>query len=38
MKVICTGTSGSGKLDYLKRVVDEAERLGVKIHLYNIGI
>ncbi len=37
MKVICTGTSGSGKLDYLKRVVDEAERLGVKIHLYNIG-
>ena len=37
MKVICTGTSGSGKLEYLKQVVAEAERQGVKIHLYNIG-
>ncbi len=37
MRVICTGTSGSGKLEYLKQVVAEAERLGTKIHLYNIG-
>lgn len=37
MKVICTGTSGSGKLEYLKQAVAEAERLGTKIHLYNIG-
>ncbi len=37
MKVICTGTSGSGKLEYLKQAVDEAKRQGASIHLYNIG-
>lgn len=37
MKVICTGTSGSGKLEYLKQAVDEAKRLGTEIHLYNVG-
>lgn len=37
MKVICTGTSGSGKLEYLKQAVAEAERHGIKIHLYNVG-
>ncbi|NLS45599.1 MAG: AAA family ATPase [Firmicutes bacterium] len=37
MKVICTGTSGSGKLDYLKQVVAEIENRGTKIHLYNVG-
>ena len=37
MKVICTGISGSGKLDYLKQAVDEAGRLGEEIHLYNVG-
>jgi adenylate kinase len=37
VKVICTGISGSGKLDYLKQAVDEAGRLGEEIHLYNVG-
>jgi adenylate kinase len=37
VKVICTGTSGSGKLEYLKQAVDEAKRQGASIHLYNIG-
>lgn len=37
MKVICTGTSGSGKLEYLREAVAEADRRGEKVHLYNVG-
>ncbi len=37
MKVICTGTSGSGKLEYLRESLAVSERLGKKVHLYNVG-
>jgi len=37
VKVICTGTSGSGKLEYLREALAVSERLGKRVHLYNIG-
>lgn len=37
VKVICTGTSGSGKLEYLKGALATSEALGKKVHLFNVG-
>jgi len=37
MKVLCTGISGSGREEYLKRVIGFAEKKGEKIKLYSIG-
>ncbi len=37
MKAICTGTSGSGKLEYLRDSLATCESLGRKVHLYNVG-
>jgi len=37
VKVICTGTSGSGKLEYLRGALAASETLGKKIYLFNVG-
>ncbi|RLE62422.1 MAG: hypothetical protein DRN53_04020, partial [Thermoprotei archaeon] len=37
MKVFCTGISGSGRIDYLKEVLDLALRRGKKVNIINVG-
>jgi adenylate kinase len=36
MRVICTGTSGTGRLDWLRRVVDLARSRGLQVDLFDV--